>query len=66
MNKKGERTNIEAQEAVVSALWDFTKMIKERQPDSRNEDDISLPLSAVRETLKKILKAFGYKIIEVQ
>lgn len=67
MNKLNERINIDKQEEVVSALWDYAKMLKERKPDCKNvDDDIELPLSAVGETLERILKAFGYKVANIQ
>jgi phosphoketolase len=64
------KRNFEAQEKIVSALWEFAADTKGRPAQERgcrNLDlNVSLNLDDVGKALEKIMSAFGYQVVSVQ
>jgi hypothetical protein len=62
-------TNIEAQEEVCAALWEFARAQKTRQPNAMCDTpgkEVTLNLEAVGEALETIMKAFGYSVVSIE
>jgi len=64
------RTNIDKQERVVSALWEFARNIQQN-PDkgcvaTAVESGTKLSLDHAGKAMQEILDAFGYDVLEVQ
>lgn len=68
--KTRRRTNIDKQERVVSALWEFARDIQKRPDEgcvaTASKDGTKLSLDHVGKAMREILDAFGYDVLEVQ
>ena len=62
------KTNYEAQERVVSALWEFAAKqhaIDPAKPITTSGSGVPMDLAAVRAAMEEILDAFGYTVMEI-
>lgn len=66
MNKRGQRCNVEAQEEVVAAIWNFARDNKAKKHNITAGDGASCNGEAISTALEKIMAAFGYKVAEIQ
>lgn len=61
-------TNIEAQEEVVAALWEFARAQQNREHNCKCDTpgkEVSVNLGAVGEALERIMRAFGYSVASI-
>lgn len=63
--------NVEAQEKVVTAIWEFARNYQSmphdcKQEGGKDQDDMTMPLKAVRIAMKDIMSAFGYEVYPLQ
>lgn len=59
-------TDLDKQEEIVSALWDFAEMQANRPHNVTKTNSCSANLEAVGETLERIMRTFGYEVVSVQ
>ena len=60
---------VDAQEEVVSVLWDFARQNDDCPPEVKAmkcDEGTSVSLEAVEEALKRIMEIFGYDVVEIQ
>ena len=70
MGKKRVKRNFEAQEKVVSTLWEFAADTQRRPQDERTctslDLNVSLNLDDVGKAVKRIMAAFGCCVTPVE
>lgn len=59
------KKSLNKQEEVVSALWEYARLLKEKPANVKNEV-VAVNIDAVRETTDRILEIFGYEPVEIQ
>lgn len=60
-------TDVEKQEEVVAALWEFARNQRDRKPNAgENHKDYYVNLSAVGDALKRIMATFGFEVVSIQ
>lgn len=68
------KKNIEKQEKVVSALWNFASAIQNRPDEGQvisrlkegsSEVDCKVSTTHVRMAMERILAAYGYTVVEI-
>lgn len=57
--------NIEAQETVVSALWDFARDQDTMIRNASNKQGTQVNTKAVGKALEKIMNVFGYEVAQI-
>lgn len=59
-------TDVEKQEEVVVALWEFARAQRDRKPDAgENAAAYYVNLSAVHEALERIMDIFGLDVVPI-
>ncbi len=58
--------DVEKQEEVVAALWEFAEQQWLRPPDATKTNSVSVNLASVGETLERIMKVFGYEVVSIE
>ena len=66
MNKRGDRFNVDVQDNVVSALYNFARQNESLDKDITCGDGLKISTKAVRSALEEIMSAFGYKVASIQ
>ncbi len=64
--KRRRRTNIEKQERVVKALWDFAFNLQTKPTTCTDSKGTKIHLESVGVALRDIMDNFGYDVLEVQ
>lgn len=60
------RINVEKQEEVVAALWEFAEAQSLRPHNATKTNSVSVNLESVGETLEQIMKVFGYEVVSIE
>lgn len=58
-------TNVEKQEEVVAALWEFAEAQSLRPHDATKTNSVSVNLASVGETAERIMNLFGYEMVRI-